>query len=420
MWDSARNRSGSHPQEIAYIDMNRYTALHVACQRNPPADVLKALLSAHLRFFPIETSASLSSFKTPLHLAVSWNFTRTAAACSVEAVKVLLDGMGEMRATTARYRGATPIHTACLEGASVDIARVLLEANPQSVSFRDADGNTPLLCAIASSTRTQRETPTYEKLKLLLEADPNTAKICNYRGVTPLELLLKTHCPKICLSEISKINPLFSTSEDGILSSLPPEIKLFWNKVRLLLCAIERGNVTDVDTPNFRCLHAATSLGPGIPMQLFGMAAKIHPNEAMEKDKYGRLPLAKAAASSLHGIQCRYVMDCLLNANPKAASVPDANGRLPLTLAILSGKAWERGVKSLVDAAPQALLTRDVQTHLYPFMLAAVVGNGTGTGMNTSFLVDEGASHELVSLSNIFHLLCEAPELLTARDCVER
>lgn len=406
MWENALDRARSDPVEIAYVDMNRYTALHIACQGDTPIDVLKALVEAYARCAPVVTM----TVETPLHLAVRGNITRTAAACSIEAVKILLEGIGEKQATSARYRGAAPIHTACLEGASVEIVRVLLQANPESVSFRDNDGNTPLLCAIASATRTQRQTPTYEVLTLLLETCPDAAKMANYRGVKPLELLMEA----CCHSEIPRINPLLSTAEGGVLSRLPPEITLFWNKVRVLMCAMDRGNVTDVDTPNFKCLHAATSLGSNIPMQLYGMATKIHADEAMEKDKHGRLPLTIAAASSLQGIQCRYVVDCLLNVNPRAASVLDASGRLPLSLAVLSGKAWERGVKSLADAAPQALVTRDIETHMYPFMLAAAAVNAPET--YSSVLTNEESSSErdLISLSNTFHLLSEAPELLAA------
>ena len=89
----------------------------------------------------------------------------------------------------------------------------------------------------------------------------------------------------------------------------------------------------------------------------------------------------------------------LVQAYPGAARIPDQRGRLPLNLAIASYAVWEeqyhlryyhaseqppvtRGavgyiphiletMRALIRAAPDALHTRDAQTGLYPFLLAA-------------------------------------------------
>jgi ankyrin repeat protein len=50
---------------------------------------------------------------------------------------------------------------------------------------------------------------------------------------------------------------------------------------------------------------------------------------------------------------------------------PDKQGQLPLHAAIRSGKTWTEGVKSLVEAYPEALAIPHPSTSLYPFMLAA-------------------------------------------------
>jgi hypothetical protein len=69
------------------------------------------------------------------------------------------------------------------------------------------------------------------------------------------------------------------------------------------------------------------------------------------------------------------VIEILLQANQEAASaaacVPDPVGRLPLHWALATGKKWDQGIKPLVEVYPEALTVLDVETKLYPFMLAA-------------------------------------------------
>jgi len=50
----------------------------------------------------------------------------------------------------------------------------------------------------------------------------------------------------------------------------------------------------------------------------------------------------------------------------------DEGGRLPLHLAIESGRALNNGVDLIAHAAPLALQTRDMETRFYPFQIAAV------------------------------------------------
>jgi len=77
--------------------------------------------------------------------------------------------------------------------------------------------------------------------------------------------------------------------------------------------------------------------------------------------------------------------------------VRDGDGRLPLYLAIETGK--ENGIPLIFYAYPSALMTRDRTVGLFPFMYAAC-GKGEGAG--------EGES--LTSLTNIYKLLLSSPE----------
>ena len=69
------------------------------------------------------------------------------------------------------------------------------------------------------------------------------------------------------------------------------------------------------------------------------------------------------------------IIDSLVTLDPDTASVPDSVGKLPLHLAIESSHSFD-SVQSLFHASPSALQTRDLQSHLTPFMSAAVERGG--------------------------------------------
>ena len=64
----------------------------------------------------------------------------------------------------------------------------------------------------------------------------------------------------------------------------------------------------------------------------------------------------------------------------KHAAHHDDNGRLCLHLAIENGYVWNNGLKEIYETAREAMETRDLVTHLYPFMTAAVVEENPDVG----------------------------------------
>lgn len=91
------------------------------------------------------------------------------------------------------------------------------------------------------------------------------------------------------------------------------------------------------------------------------------------------------------------VIEILLEASTDPARIRcPLDGRLPLHLAISSGKHWFEGVKAIMDAYPDAIMLPDRPTGLYPFMLAAVGDNADPT--------------------TIFELLVANPALVTRED----
>lgn len=81
-----------------------------------------------------------------------------------------------------------------------------------------------------------------------------------------------------------------------------------------------------------------------------------------------------------------------------------ADGRIPINLAILSGKRWREGIQKLKRGYPDSLVRVDKATGLYPFMLAAAVGVG-------SFQKDVVKGRK-ADLFTIFSLLRSRPEAI--------
>jgi hypothetical protein len=120
----------------------------------------------------------------------------------------------------------------------------------------------------------------------------------------------------------------------------------------------------------------------------------------------------------------REVIDILLRSSsfgrPEMASVPDAEGRLPLHVVLEAGMQWagedarggcdgEDGVGdslvSLLDVYPRALEIKDGQTGLTPFMIAATRESSDVSNVSE----DEGCTRQL---QTIYQLLLKAPNAI--------
>jgi len=116
-WNSVIHRAKSHPKEILMFDDNGNTPLHVACQLDPPIEVLVSLKDA--------VAQTNSWGATPLHIAASHR-------CNVHALKKLIDYYpGALCRLSKMHR--TPIHYACMSYRGLDLVafQVLLEETIQ-------------------------------------------------------------------------------------------------------------------------------------------------------------------------------------------------------------------------------------------------------------------------------------------------
>ena len=341
-WGQLIEESFSRPSSVSFKDRCRNTALHIACRRQPPIDVIVALIRAY------------------------------PAATELKTV----DGM-------------TPLHFACYCGASVDIIKILIEAGPESVSKVDSRGRTPLHCACAGF----RTDDKHEILKALLDSNPNIVLDHDNMGRTSLSLMLDDY-----LEEVEEIisNNSSSSWDDNISHShrsrntnrtsiiISKELEACLKCTSILLRAAYHGSTADIIFQNqpFRLLHASVGV-PSCPHHFIRLALKIKPEQIREPDINGNLPLHIAASISSPSMYSQknvfVVIETILGCYPKAARISNKDRRLPLALAIESRKTWENGIRVLIEAHPAALSTIPIDAKYFHLILERIAKSSSPT-----------------------------------------
>lgn len=360
-WAGALSRISSHPSETQTIveTQTGRLALHKACADDAPAVVIQALLKAH----PAASTLVGTTGMTPLHLTCS------SAHASVHVVRVLLELGREGQCKIRDLDGDLPLHAACRSGAPLEVLKALLSAHPAAATERDFEGLTPLLRLWVRYVVTL--------------------------GDDPLENI---------------------ASE----ADLTGELGEAWRKTELLLRCAYQGKLDEnaQQHSNMDVVHAAATVD--CPRQVVKIAARIFPHQLATRSGCGGLtPLLVAAQAPIfkvrdlsddgyffedvvHGDQSGEsddeeeppsdtqpsVIEILLQANQgdatSAACFADPSGRLPLHLALHTGKKWDQGVRDLVQVHPEGLAHLDPTCNLFPFLLAA---QGEPSDLNTVYEV---------------------------------
>ena len=119
-------------------------------------------------------------------------------------------------------------------------------------------------------------------------------------------------------------------------------------------------------------LHSAVKMN--CPPDLIKYIIKTRPDEVSKTDENGHLPLHIAATTTplnsssddneAGNYQSKLIIEEILSAFPEGATRVNRDGKLPLQLAIESGKFWNRGgVKSLYEVFPEAMANAMVEEH---------------------------------------------------------
>ena len=306
-----------------------------------------------------------------------------------------------------------PLHITCSsQHASVHVIRVLLEGGlPYQTQMRDVDGDTPLHAACRCGAA-------IEVLEVLLRANAAAVHERDYEGLTPLLRLWVRYFVILGDDVIQGV---------GGPGDLTGELGEAWKKTELLLRSAYHGlaeedkahhpvNLKSGGIPGitkglssqagalntaFQAVHAAAAVD--CPRPVVRIATIIYPHQVDERDENGMTPLLIAARAPIfkardlsdggylledriHGDVTDgdennqddddnsgqpSVIEILLSASSFSACVPDTTGRLPLHLALESGKRWNQGVKDIINCYPDALGLPDVKTKLLPFQTAA-------------------------------------------------
>lgn len=228
----------------------------------------------------------------------------------------------------------------------------------------DLGACTPLYYALYSlPDEFQSPAPSLEYISIVTEANPQMVSVSNMSdGDKPLALLYRRFTRQFDLSE------KFFAGDNS-----RPEVVSHRRKYK-----IAAGNTWKIielllkpETDEYRIVHRAIQVD--CPPDLLRYIVETNAEELTKVDVAGNLPLHYAAKSKPHArdkretfpaFHTKYVVDELLYKFPEGASVPDSEGKYPLTLAVDTGKQWVGGgVKSMYDAYPEALQQIDMDSH---------------------------------------------------------
>lgn len=199
-----------HPTiQIRYADRRRNTAIHLACRRQPPALVIRALLDCSPPRDAIASRRTADGL-TPLHFA---------AYCGAgpEVVGMLVDRMqsdAAIRKQSTRGRqslggvAAQPFNEdigVVSEKDDLNLAKsMLLPSILPPTRILDRRRRTPLHCALSGFRTPIRPTV----VRKLLSADPVSSILGDERGRTPISLLFDDYAEEVMEALDDDITPI--------------------------------------------------------------------------------------------------------------------------------------------------------------------------------------------------------------------
>ena len=301
----------------------------------------------------------------------------------------------------------TILHHACLFKAPYDIIEALLFAESTSgllSSVANNDGEFAIHWAV-------RVSASAHVLKTLVNSNPKSGFMIDKHGDSAFSLIWERNTTAI---NSYVFDGLFTTCpyrthvlHDTLL--IRSRFEVLWNKnqfavgtMMMLLYSYCFGNTGEACNKKlFLPLHAVAVAGPHVPFSFFTFIAKIYHDDIRKRDDMGRDPLALACSSADANID---IINFLLLLDPDSPSVQDYQGRYPLSIAVEAGLPWDMCIQSVFNAAPHVVSVRDVNTGLYPFMLASIEKNNFFNCDTTC------TEYELNRLNTTFFLLLKDPE----------
>jgi len=318
-----------------------------------------------------------------------------------------------LRNYTHPTTNSTPLHEACkLPHVPIEIFELLyvvcVDTKLNALDKRDKQGNIPLHYAmslvkkdislelvnflLANTTASVRQT----YLSSFHQFEITTKGSTRQCSVSPLYRAAQSYMPKSILLAINRgcprmlCAPVMVSGDDSEGSDNGDDTPLFllwrryqnykWQSEKFFLGDNSRQEVVDhrrkysvlavqaLDTviesiqlvsPGITVLHSLAKISCVAPPGLSMFVLDEFEDQAAVLNSKGQYPLHFAAESTTAGsiaecYQGKLVIDTLLKLYPAAVKKKDADGRLPLALAIENGRTADNGVSSLYNAYPAA------------------------------------------------------------------
>ena len=336
-------------------------------------------------------------------------------------IRAILDSHGpEIRSSAARAGNRVrekALHQALDIGSCCEVVRLVLENEPTAAQRRDASGKLPLHCVWRGA----------DAAEAVLAAHPQAFMAQDRSGSIPLHYAVRRGSANVVRSLISCAGGLaaegalavdslgdtpLSLACDALLRPSPDKGEnVIWSKIETIAMAAIlslEGNARSATRTPFLVLHTVLELG--CPAHTVMEALRRNPNQSRERDTLGRLPLHIACGSKggrRPPLAAASVIRALLRSSeggyPCAAKSPDAEGRLPLHLAVEGGLEISNGLDHIFYAAPRSLENLDVRTQMYAFALAAV---GEESCLDTVYWLLRKAPAVLVQCFSYHRLEC--------------
>ena len=383
---------------------------------------------------------------TALHLAFLF-------MAPIDVVDALLYAAPELASVATNDDGELPIHWALRVGTPMETLRKLVKVYPKGGITANRYGMTPLsilwdrhcydFVEIFKACHTIK-TASVSNSTLSSSLSSSTSTSSSSSSETT-DTHVTQHYEKDPNVFFEVGNMMHSISDEQISEHLHNDTratiqrkKYTWQKIIFLLQAFHQQEITSIndhddesssfpckkktsrkkhrnhhedgvkDTNTFRPLHCAVA--SPVPLAFTAFLYPLNPHHLHEKNQMGRLPLSIAVSSldlNDHPEIFVPLIKHLMYLDPRAVSTQDWTGKLPLVLAIESGKSWENGISALLKAEPRALSTRDELSRMYPFMLASVKEYTVSKNEDDK---DEYDFVEMNKLDLTYMLLRESPE----------
>ena len=380
-WRDVIERVRTHPHEAEIQGNFGQTALHVACYRFPPLGAVEAILKAR----PGCTLKKNLSDETPLHLA-----TEHAS----EAVQIAILKAGPEAAAMRDKYGDAPLHLACGSGqATVRFIQMLVEACPQAVHWKNNDGLTPIFKLplkeeheeMDAAPRLDPDSQVFEIIKMLLTVSvfgsmniPNGCRLREMHAVAmvpcPIELISGIlqqvrFVSQACEQDHNGMVPLALAAVAPIFDQPVVEDNFGVIDNNNHHNGLDHGQEEQGQAQGHRLEQAVVDIGESLLNSNRGIM-DVENNGDLFSRSYSENGNDNGNHRNETGRQKPSLIESILAVDRRAATIPDNEGRYPLHHAIFSGKRWNEGIKTILNAAPNVTGIKQGDG-LYPFMLAA-------------------------------------------------